>query len=631
MASPLPSSPFPHSVDEQSPFHVSLSSPRSSPRSSSFCFSRVPDVSGSSSASSLPFGAGSPVSSLRVNEPLLLSLPAWLSGGARGKATLLSKRRHEQPDGQEATLRRHRRNTKAWVAECEKKRRRRRKEMLHELGLDVEDAGRSHEEGATSENNMQNERRDEERASGKLRDPRIDLVESCEDENQEEDVLIRLAADPVVGGRRKRGPTCGSSLFPESEAYSCDGEGETEERFSILSIPRSVASPFAGFCGGGDAGREGETHAGNREAEGAYEAAEGARPALSPPQSNGEGWTRSPPVRRLWTSAAYGVARNFSSEPLEGDFAPERSTGTRPRRGCAEKGERRRVQSCGHRGNKAETGQVEADSAHVSVAAQSSSLFADDKTSPRGRGRGRERRRDGWERTKEDVGNGRQTLSRGEAGKAAGRRLTTRKRTMRRALSKKEEEEDPFAEEGEDERQRRLEEEECREREAREADKQIEAVNKIWASQMSELGIWEKEEEQVQQHAEQFLKRRQFLCSQGTPQGDSAEKHSTCLDLVAEQPGDSETYEERLRLRLAVFEAGPDLLPSSVSASPPEESGHSFASRNRRSLPSQILVGTKLLEGFEDSRRVVELRFDVKLTAIPVIPTLCLVRKPLLK
>ncbi|CBZ50733.1 conserved hypothetical protein [Neospora caninum Liverpool] len=202
---------------------------------------------------------------------------------------------------------------------------------------------------------------------------------------------------------------------------------------------------------------------------------------------------------------------------------------------------------------------------------------------------------------------------------------------MRRALSKKEEEEDPFAEEGEDERQRRLEEEECREREAREADKQIEAVNKIWASQMSELGIWEKEEEQVQQHAEQFLKRRQFLCSQGTPQGDSAEKHSTCLDLVAEQPGDSETYEERLRLRLAVFEAGPDLLPSSVSASPPEESGHSFASRNRRSLPSQILVGTKLLEGFEDSRRVVELRFDVKLTAIPVIPTLCLVRKPLLK
>ncbi|KEP61206.1 UNVERIFIED_CONTAM: hypothetical protein HHA_301460 [Hammondia hammondi] len=526
-----------------------------------------------------------------MSDSLLLAGLDWRAGGGRRKTRLLSKRRQAQPEEQEDAFLRHRRNTEAWVAECEKKRRQRRRAMLLDLGLDVEDAGRSPAARVASTQGRASQRREEEREMEQQRELRINRGDPCGNGNEGDDGVICLTDHAVTEKRRMRNSEAVSSLFSEAETSSCEGDSEAEE---TLHASASAASPFSPPSRDEHVGKERETHAGNCETEDRQ--SNGADRALPTRQSNAKASAWSAPFRRLSTNTAEEVPRIFTSEQqLEVSLASAVPTSTGRMRRSAGEGERRRTRTARRQGNKPERSQVEAEGASFPVAPQSSSLSPVAETRRGVRGRG-----ECGGRTEEEQG-GKKSSDGGDGAKGSQRRYAE-KRGRRRDLLRAQEEEDPFAEEGEDERQRRLEEEKRREREAREAAEQaqatIEAVNRIWATQMSELGMRDKEEEQVQQHAERFLKRHQFLVSQSTPQGEHTNGRSGCLDLLAEQHGNSEMYAERLRLKLAVFEAGPDVPVSCLSSSPLEEQGPSSSSRHKSSLPSQVLVGSDQKFGF---------------------------------
>ncbi|PFH32279.1 hypothetical protein BESB_015970 [Besnoitia besnoiti] len=274
------------------------------------------------------------------------------------------------------------------------------------------------------------------------------------------------------------------------------------------------------------------------------------------------------------------------------------------------------------------------------------------------RGRGRARRKGTRSRRQgEGDARGEREEGRGRLLGAGRARIPAKKGGVRRSPPTEEtREEDLFAEEGEEERQRRLAEEARRERESREADKQaqdtIEAVNKIWAMQMSEVNLREKEEEAVQEDALQFLRRKQLLLSQNTPPrsgggGDddsayvlsaslqhllglssrsassverqrsiscfafcslalkpraAANLHRACLNLLADQREPAEAYDEELRLKLAVWDDSLDAPPpvpasslpgfaSLFSFSPAEKTSPPRVSK--KPLPSRVIVGCR--------------------------------------
>ncbi|KYF38962.1 hypothetical protein TGARI_301460 [Toxoplasma gondii ARI] len=527
-----------------------------------------------------------------MSDSLLLADLDWGAGRGRRKTSLLSKRRQAQPEEQEDAFLRHRRNTEAWAAECEKKRRQRRKAMLLDLGLDVEDAGRSPAATVASAQGRTSQRRDEERETEQQRELRINAGDSCGDADEGDDVVICLTEHAVTEKRRMRNSTAVSSLFSEAETFTCeDGDSEAEE---TLHASASAASPFSPPRDE-RVGKERGSHAGHCETDDVP--TNGADRAVRTRQSNAKASAWSASFRRLSTSTAEDVSRIFSSEQhLEVSLASAVPTSSDRMRRAAEEGGRRGTRTARRRGNKPDRWrQTDAEGAAFSVAPQSSSRSPDAEVRPGAQGSG-----ECGGKTEEKQGR-KKLRDGGDGGKGSQRRYAE-KRGRRRDLFKAQEEEDPFAEEGEEERQRRLQEEQRREREAREAAEQaqatIEAVNQIWATQMSELGMREKEEEQVQQHAERFLKRHRFLVSQSTPQGENMNGRSGCLDLLAEQHRNSEMYAERLRLKLAIFEAGRDAPASCLSSSPLEEQGPSSSSRHKSSLPSQALVGSDQKFGF---------------------------------